>query len=285
MLKFIAPKVWAFDAEWAPDPEAGRRVLGLPDDMPDAEVVAAMWQAGGATDADPTPYLKTVLCRVVSISMVARQVGQGGKVSLNLISLPRDAADAAQCQEKHVVGSFLNAVGKHKPQLVGYNSEAADLKIFIQRALANGVVAPEFCARPNKPWEGVDYFARGSDWHIDLKTIVSGFGKASPSLNEMALVCAIPGKLGGMDGEQVPALWLAGDLARIVAYNETDALTTYLLWLRMAYTCGHFDADGYAQERALVRELLDKRIAGGAPHLAEYLSVWNALAARAGEEV
>lgn len=285
MLKSIAPKVWAFDAEWAPDPEAGRRVLGLADDIPDAEVVAAMWQAGGASAQDPTPYLKTALCRVVSISMVARQVGQGGKVTLNLVSLPRDAADPQQCQEKHIVGSFLNAVGKHKPQLVGYNSEAADMKIFIQRALATGVVVPEFCARPNKPWEGVDYFARGSDAHLDLKTIVSGFGKASPSLNEMALVCGIPGKLGGMDGEQVPVLWLAGDTSRIVAYNETDALTTYLLWLRMARMAGHFDAPAYAEERGRVRELLETGIAAGAAHLAEYLSQWQALAARSGETV
>ena len=27
--------------------------------------------------------------------------------------------------------------------------------------------APGFCARPDKPWEGIDYFARGSDWNID----------------------------------------------------------------------------------------------------------------------
>jgi 3'-5' exonuclease len=283
VFKFIAPKVWAFDAEWAPDPESGRRVLGLPDDMPDADVVAALWQAGGATAEDPTPYLKTVLCRVVSVAMVARQIGQGGKVTLSLISLPREPADPAQQRERHIVGSFLSAVGKHKPQLVGYNSEAADIKIFIQRALASGVVAPEFCTRPNKPWEGVDYFARGSDWHLDLKTIVSGFGKASPSLNEMAVVCGIPGKLGGMDGEQVPTLWLAGELARIVAYNETDAITTYLLWLRMAHMAGHFDEEGYAEERTRVRELLQSRAAAGAHHLAEYLAAWEALSARAGE--
>ena len=285
MLKTVPAKVWAFDAEWAPDPESGRRVLGLPDDLPDAEVVAAMWQAGGATAEDPTPYLKTVLCRVVSISMVARQVNSSGQVSLNLISLPRDATDVAQRQEKHIVGSFLNAVGKHKPQLVGYNSEAADIRIFIQRALATGVVAPEFCARPNKPWEGMDYFARGSEAHVDLKTLVSGFGKASPSLNEMAVVCGIPGKLGGMDGEQVPALWMAGDVKRIVAYNETDALTTYLLWLRMAAMGGHFDPEAYAQERTRVRELLETRIKAGATHLAEFLTAWESLAARNGEVV
>lgn len=283
MLKFVAPKVWAFDAEWAPDPESGRRVLGLPDDMPDADVVAAMWQAGGATEDDPTPYLKTVLCRIVSVAFVARQAGKDGEVTLTLMSLPREGADASHLTERHLVGSFLGAIGKHKPQLVGYNSEAADIKIFIQRALATGVRVPEFCARPNKPWEGIDYFARGSDWHLDLKTLVSGFGKGSPSLNELAVVCGIPGKLGGMDGEQVPALWLAGELRRIVAYNETDAVTTYLVWLRMAHMAGHFDTEDYARERERVVELLETRAKAGAAHLAEFLDAWRALAKRAGE--
>ena len=61
-----------------------------------------------------------------------------------------------------------------------------------------------------------------------------GFGKSSPSLNEMAAVCGIPGKLG-ISGKEVAQLWMEGRLLEIVAYNECDALTTYLIWLRIAF--------------------------------------------------
>jgi len=36
-----------------------------------------------------------------------------------------------------------------------------------------------------------------------------------------------------VDGEEVAFLWLDGKLNEIVAYNEFDALTTYLVWLRV----------------------------------------------------
>ncbi len=36
-----------------------------------------------------------------------------------------------------------------------------------------------------------------------------------------------------VDGEGVAFLWLDGKLNEIVAYNEFDALTTYLVWLRV----------------------------------------------------
>ena len=64
-------------------------------------------------------------------------------------------------------------------------------------------------------------------------------GKSTPSLNEMVTVCGIPGKMD-MDGQQVAPLWLKGKLGKIIAYNEFDVLTTYLLWLRLAYFGGFF---------------------------------------------
>jgi len=68
MFKTIKSRVWAFDAEWIPDPHAGRLLYDLSDDLPDADVLKHMWKEGGATEEDPTPYLKTVVCRIVSDS-------------------------------------------------------------------------------------------------------------------------------------------------------------------------------------------------------------------------
>ena len=71
MFKRVHKKVWVFDAEWVPDPVAGRLLYKLPESMPAREVIERMWQEGGANEENPTPYLKTVVCRVVSISYSA----------------------------------------------------------------------------------------------------------------------------------------------------------------------------------------------------------------------
>lgn len=274
MLRFVHDEVWVFDAEWVPDPVAGRLVYGLPDHMTDDEVREVMWQQGGATDDDPRPYLKTVLCRIVSIAAVIRSRDGKGRVSLRLHAIP-SAADGAM-PEEHIIDRFLSAVGQRKPQLVGFNSSNADLPILIQRALVHGLHQPAFCSRPDKPWEGTDYFARFSDWHVDIKEAVGGWGKATPSLHEIASSCGIPGKLD-TDGGDVVDLWRKGDVRSIVAYNECDALTTYLLWLRLAHLAGFVSPDEYTEEQDQLRELLRVRARDeGASHLAAYLRQWEA---------
>ena len=44
MFKSVQDKVWAFDAEWVPDPVTGRAVYRLPAELSDEEVVAEMWR-------------------------------------------------------------------------------------------------------------------------------------------------------------------------------------------------------------------------------------------------
>lgn len=275
MFKTVQDNVWAFDAEWAPDPHAGRLLYGLSSEMSDREVVEAMWREGGATQEEPQPFLKTMVCRIVSISAVVRRVNSkdSDDISLHLRSLPGDVRDSEQCQERSVVSAFLNAVGNHRPQLVGFSSISADLKILIQRGIALGLQASKFCRRPNKPWEGVDYFDRHSSWHVDLREVMAGWGKQSHSLHEAAVLSGIPGKME-MDGQQVVTLWLEGALDKIVAYNEFDALTTYLLWLRVAYFGGFFTKEAYLREQLRVRDFLET---DDRPHLKRYLLEWDRL--------
>jgi 3'-5' exonuclease len=275
MLKHVPPEVWAFDVEWVPDPDSGRRAYGLPPDLADEAVLEYMWKQGGATNADPRPYLKTVLCRVVSIAAVIRKQIDDGGVSLKLHSLP--SPDEPDASEPDILRRFLTALGKAKPQLVGFNSQSSDIVILLQRALSNRLALPDFCKRPAKPWEGVDYFARGNDFNIDLKEDLSGWGKATPSLHELATVCRIPGKLG-TDGQDVIDLWLAGDVRRIVQYNECDAITTFLLWLRTALLTGHVTPEQHQREEAQLEALLAERAESPEQrHLADYLAAWRSL--------
>lgn len=273
MLKSIPKEVWAFDAEWVPDIPSGRRVYALADAVADEAVLRTMWEHGGATEEDPRPYLKTVMCRVVSIAAVIRRQTDEGTVTLDLRSVPN--GDAATATEADVLGRFLAGVGRTKPQLVGFNSRSADLAILTQRAMVHRLSLPDVYRRPAKPWEGTDYFARGSEWQVDLKEALGGWGKATPSLHEFATCCGIPGKTLA-DGDSVVGLWLAGDVRTIVQYNECDALTTYLLWLRAALLTGLVTADEHAREEALLEGLLERKgELDGHEHLLEYLDQWR----------
>jgi len=277
MFKTVKNRVWAFDAEWIPDPLAGRMLYKLPNDMPSKEVLEVMWKKGGATEEDPMPYLKTVLCRIVSIAAVER-LQVDSDIKLHLLSLPRDSKDTEQTNEQNVVGTFLSKAGEYKPQLVGFNSASADIKAMIQRSVVLGLSIPAFCKRPNKPWEGDDYFdSRNSEASVDLKDVLSGWGKATPSLNEIATLSGIPGKMD-VDGQQVASLWLDGNLDKIIAYNEFDALTTYLVWLRVAHFGGHFSTEQYEQEQQLVRDLINTEVTeNGKDHLNDFLGEWDRL--------
>jgi predicted PolB exonuclease-like 3'-5' exonuclease len=151
------------------------------------------------------------------------------------------------------------------------------LKILIQRAVVKGLAAEGFCRRPDKPWDGIDYFARDSDANIDLMRILGGWGKSTPSLHEIASLSGIPGKLK-FNGSDVASLWLQGEHQRIVDYNECDAVTTYLLWLRIAHFAGKFDDVEYRSEQNRVRDLLVREsLENGKEHLAQYLEEWERL--------
>jgi len=273
MYKFITDNVVVFDVEWVPDPASGRRIYKIPDTASDDEVLDVMWRKGGATPDDPRPYLKTVMCRVISIAALVRKRVKDG-VTLKLISLP--GLNVSEQAEGEIIRQFLEAVGKQKAQIVGFNSSNADLPILYQRALANRVSAPTFCHRPDKPWEGVDYFNRYSDFSIDLKDLVGGYGKAMPSLHELASSLGIPGKMG-IDGADVIDLWRSGDIRKIVEYNQFDALSTHLVWLRTAYFSGMLTEDEFVQEEHKLETLLLQEIESGSEHLALFLDAWKAL--------
>lgn len=285
MLPAVHNVVWAFDCEWAPDPAAGRLLYNLPPDLPDAAIVAEMWKQGGATEADPFPFLKTVMCRVLSIAAVERRV-QKGETAVRLVWLPRQPDDPARADERDILRTFLEAVGRHQPQLVGFNSQAADLRILVQRAVIHGLAIPDFVRRPDKPWDPrPDYLARNNQnaWNIDLMEILASWGKGAVSLHEIATLSGIPGKFQS-EGHQVAHLWLAGQWRAIIRYNCCDAVTTYLLWLRMVRVAGQFSAEQYEEEQEHVRQMLmDLAEEADGEWAEKYLEEWDRLQMATGQ--
>lgn len=278
MLKQVPQThVWAFDAEWIPDPDTGRRVYAshLAPDATDEEVLRVMYEKGGATPENPQPFLKMVLCRVVSIAVLMRTRHADRRISHRLYSLPQPEDPIS---EGELLQRFLDALHQKNPQLVGFNSHSADIIIMAQRALVHHVHLPALVHRPAKPWDpGADYFGKGNLYHVDLKDEFSGWGKGTPSLHELACALRIPGKIAGMDGYQVAEYWREGRIAEIVQYNEWDAITTFLVWLRGALFAGHINPEEFIQEQEALRQYLEMEANKGSEHLRTYLNAWMAL--------
>ena len=282
MLKTLANSVFSFDVEWIPDPRSAEILHNLPAaNNPGSQAsdsFEALWASarkeGEAPDSQP--YLKTILCRVVSLAGILREKVPGGQPSLKLISLPVDPSDSLKSDEKTILSSFLKSVGRRKPQLVGYNSAQADVPILVQRSIVHGLPGFGFSDRPNKPWEGVDYFdARNSDYNVDLADAMGQF-RDRPTLHQAATLSGIPGKLE-VSGDSVAQMWLEGKLNEIVEYNEFDAFTTHLLWARIAHFSGLLSTDQYTEEQRLVRELLETEISNNRPHLERFVNEWDRL--------
>jgi predicted PolB exonuclease-like 3'-5' exonuclease len=268
-MGFGSCEVWAFDCEWAPDVSAGRRLYGLDSGVDDAEVLRVMWEMGGATPEDPRPFLKTILCRICSIAAVVRYKSPPGnpQIAIAAIGAPDDPSGGAP-DEKLILKRFLeDGYSVRRPVLVGYNSRNADVHILLQRAFVNGLQLPSFFRESTaKPW---------NQNGIDLMDFLGGHGKGySASLDEVANLCGIPGKLD-TTGDDVARLYYGGRARAVVEYNMFDALTTYLVWLRAELVSGRFTAQQYADEQCRLHMLIEHeaKLPHGA-YLQAYLDAW-----------
>jgi predicted PolB exonuclease-like 3'-5' exonuclease len=252
-----------FDIETVPDVELGRRVYGL-DGLTDAEVAKAMFTL--RRQASGSDFLPHEQHRVVAISCVLR-----GRDGLRVWSL-----GDLESQESQLIERFFDGIEKFSPDLISWNGGGFDLPVLHYRALKAGVQAPRY-------WETGDedtsfrynnYLSRYHWRHLDLMDVLSGFQpRARASLSDMAALLGLPGKLG-FSGAQVWDAHLAGDLAGIRRYCETDVLNTYLIFLRFEMMRGRLTRERHAEEVERVKATLR---AGTEPHFAEFLRAWEAL--------
>lgn len=270
-----------FDLEWVPDAQAAMRLYDLPLDTPEPEAIERLWsETKGYSEEDcPRPFVKYLFSRVVSIAFLSRKtVWRDGvkMVDFGLHSLPKlpIAPEDGRPEEAQLIERFLYMIGEREPNLVGYNSAESDIQVLIQRGLIHEVTAPGFCLRPAKPWNGRDYFYRYGEEHLDLLRLFSN-GAMKPRLNELAKLCGFPGKLDA-DGAAVVDMWLAGEIGKIVEYNQVDCLNTYLIWLRTVRFCGKITDEDYAAEQLQFREFIEDEAARtNRNHLRHFLSKWD----------
>jgi 3'-5' exonuclease len=268
MLKSIFSKTAFIDLETVPDIALGRELYGISDEATDADVLQVAYEKHGATPDNRKPFLKPMFHKVIVSGIIFRSieyVSQGVKepttrVKLEFLTLPTLVASdiTKQATEKELIQRPLTFIGRNQAQVVGWNIDNFDWPVLIQRGLRNGVVIPDICKRPNKPWEGNDYYAKFSDARLDLMKVVAGemsFG-SNPKLSDTAIALGLPGK-EGMDGSKVYDAWKEGRTGEIVRYCNHDCAMTYQIWLRVALMSGLLSLEQVEAEMEQLRQLME----------------------------
>jgi len=237
----------AFDIETVPDVELGRRLYEL-DGLDDAAVARVMMlKQRQVRNSDVLPAHQQ---RVIAISCVMRS-SEGVRV----FSLGEE-----QAGEK---------------ELVHWNGSGFDLPVLNYRALAHGLSAARYweVGDRDRDFRYNNYLARYHWRHVDLMDVLSAYGASGrASLDHIAQLLKLPGKLG-MSGADVWPAYRRGEIAAIRNYCETDALNTYLIYLRFQVLRGGIDAKQHAYE---VQQIESKLEQSERPHLREFLDAWRA---------
>ena len=255
-----------FDIETIPDVDGLRRLHRLPTKLADADVVTwALQQRRAATGGD---FLPLYLHRVVAIACAMREGNAFRVWSLG------EATDP----EPELIRRFYDGVDRYTPQLVSWNGGGFDLPVLNHRAMIHGVTAAKFWdwGDDDREFKFNSYLGRYHTRHLDLMDVLAMYQpRASAGLDAMARLCGFPGKLG-VDGSQVHTAFAEGRIDDIRRYCETDAMNTYLLYLRFQLLRGTLTAGQYATEISLARE---KTVSSGQPHWQQFVAAWDANAA------
>jgi len=253
--------ILAFDIETIPDVDGGRRLYDL-HDLDDGEVAQIMFTK--RRQQTESEFLPVHLQRVAAISAVLR-AGEHCKVW---------SLGNPDSSEKELIERFFDGIDRYSPTLVTWNGSGFDLPVLHHRALIHGVAAPRYwdTGENDREFKWNNYLNRFHARHTDVMDVLAGYQpRAFAPLDQVAVLCGLPGKMG-MDGSKVWDAFCEGRIEAIRDYCETDALNTYLLYLRWLLIKGELDAPRYDDECRRVRDSL---AAGDKPHFQEFLNAWQ----------
>lgn len=252
-----------FDIETIPDIDGGRRLYQL-EGLSDKDVANVMFhkqrQASGGSD-----FLRHHLHSIVAISVVLRDRYQD---VFKLYSLGNEDSTEAD-----LLGEFFTLIDRYTPTLVSWNGSGFDLPVLNYRAMVNAIAAPRYweLGEADSSFNRDNYHNRYHWRHTDLMDVLAAFnGRANAPLDEVASLCGFPGKMG-MSGDKVWDFYLAGELATIRHYCETDVLNTYLLYLRFQLMNGQLNPSEYQAECLSLRQQLQQQ---DQSYLDEFLAAW-----------
>lgn len=256
--------ILAFDIETIPDTKGGARLYEL-EGLEDKEIALAMFNL--RREKKGNEFLAHHLQRVVAVSAVYRNTQQD---KFHIWTLGEESSS-----EKEIIQNFYDGIDRYTPTLVTWNGSGFDLPVLHYRGLINQVNAPRYwdLGEEDSSFKWNNYIGRFHQRHTDLMDVLAGYSnRAFAPLDEIAVLLGLPGKMG-MSGSKVWDQYQAGEIKAIRDYCETDALNTYLVYLRWLNMRGHLSNQELGQEHDVVKNALQEEAA--APHLKEFLDVWN----------
>ena len=252
-----------FDIETIPDIESGKRLYNL-QGLSDKEVAEVMFSQRRQETAGTSDFLRLHLQRIIAISVLLKTSDK-----INVWSLGSEKSGEAELVER-----FFEGIDRYSPRLISWNGRGFDLPVLHYRALLHGVQAARYweTGADDQSFRWNNYISRYHERHTDLMDVLSGYEfRAVAPLDQVAAMLGFPGKMG-MSGDKVWDTWLAGDIASIRNYCETDVLNTYLVYLRFDLVRGQLTEQSYKRECDRVRDMLQEE---GRPHLLEFLNAWK----------
>ncbi len=258
----------AFDIETIPDPEIGRRLLGIEGD--DAEVVREMVRRRLEETENKSEYPQAPWHRVVAIC--ATLLGpKSGRVEIR-------ALGAEQGEERAILEAFFALLKneQHPPRLVSWNGSGFDLPVIRYRAMLHGVVAPNLY-RSDGDFRFNNYQSRYHDLHLDLMDALSGYGASSRvGLGNWTRTLGLPGK--SFLERSVYEHVLSDELARVIEYCKLDTVETLLAFLSFVHHRGELAADELLRHVQAVREAMAAQPYTGWREVEAALAGWPAWA-------
>jgi predicted PolB exonuclease-like 3'-5' exonuclease len=225
----------AFDIETIPDPDLGRRLLGL--EGSDAAVVHEMVQKRREETGGRSEYPQLPWHRVVSVC-AATLDPPSGRVEIR-------ALGQSYLDERSNIEGFFRFVAasadENAPRLVSWNGRGFDLPVLRYRAMMLGIAAPDFY-RHDEDRRTNDYQHRYHDLHVDLMDVLSDYGASMRiGLVTLGTVLSLPAKT--FLDRPIYDHVLDGDTARVAEYCKHDTLETLLLFLVWAFHLGRVSLD------------------------------------------
>ena len=191
-------------------------------------------RTGGRTDFLPLPYHRPVAACLLEASADAGVVRLADAMVWTDARMPEATFLEATWQRLEGAG------------LITFHGKGFDLPVLELRSLKHGIPTPAWFASSRREAGG----------HYDLRELLAGQATPAP-LDLYAKLVGLPGK-GEVAGDDVQALYSAGDLDRIAAYCMTDVVQTYLLFLRQQLVEGALTPDGYVESVEQAREVLPR---------------------------
>ncbi len=262
--------LFVFDIETIPDTSVVENLLG--ENIEDVEKARKALEDYHLKITDgKNAFLRQPFHKIVAVSYVLAEPSfeeDTGQKFYKIRHIRSGGQEASQ--EQDLVYGFFKLVDDKLPTLVSFNGRTFDIPVLKYRAMKYANKFTKFFKEGTK-WDS--YSSRYSpDWHCDLLDVLSDFGSSARiKLNEVCSILGLPGKFG-TDGSEVTRLYDEGKIKEIRDYCETDALNTYLLYLRYALMIGKINKDSY---NFSIDDALKFIESSEKKHLLEFLDAWN----------